>query len=167
MIDHYTISEKETHVGVMEYSNKPVIEIKLNEFYKSWNLKEALDRIKSSKGKGVATDEVLRKAANEVFSSENGGRPGASKALVILTDDKSTGKEPLKEAVIPLNDKGVRIYVVNIGPNTDEKEITDVVPSNKTVFNTITTTDVPPLAPELVKRITSDTNKRKLGNFSY
>ena len=162
MIDLYSISEKATHVGVLEYSDKAVVEIKLNDFYKSWELKQAIDRIKSSNKKGVVTDEVLRKAADKIFNSENGARPGAAKVLVILTDDKSTGEEPLGQAVVPLNDKGVRIYVVSIGPNTDQDEIKTIVAGDKNIISTKTTYEVPPLAPVLKKQIEDDIDDRKL-----
>ena len=72
MIDEYTISEDATHVGVMEYSDKVSREISLNDFYQAWELKDAVDNIKASSNKGAVTDEVLRKAAEEMFTPENG-----------------------------------------------------------------------------------------------
>lgn len=81
--------------------------------------------------------------------------------MVIVTDDKSSGKEPVKEAVKPLQDKGVRIYIVNIGSKPDEGETKDIVPDEKNVLTPKTTDEVPPLAPKLAKKITDDTNDRK------
>ena len=72
MIDEYTISEDATRVGVLEYSDKVSREINLNDFYQTWKLKDAVDNIKASNNKGAVTDEVLRKAAEEMFTPENG-----------------------------------------------------------------------------------------------
>jgi collagen type VI alpha len=72
MIDEYTISEDATRVGVMEYSDAVSIEINLNDFHQAWKLKAAVDDIKASSNKGAVTDEVLQKAAEEMFIPENG-----------------------------------------------------------------------------------------------
>ena len=71
-IDEYTISEDATRVGVMEYSDKVSIEINLKDYHQAWELKDAVDRIKASNNKGAVTDEVLRKAAEEMFITEKG-----------------------------------------------------------------------------------------------
>ena len=81
--------------------------------------------------------------------------------LIIVTDDKSSGEEPVKEAVKPLQDKGVRIYIVNIGSKPDEDEAKDIVPDDRNLLTPKTTDEIPKLAPELAKKITDDTNDRK------
>ena len=91
----------------------------------------------------------------------SGGRLGASKVLVIVTDDKSSGEEPVKEAVKPLQGKGVRIYIVNIGPRPDEQETKDIVSDERNILTPKTTDELPNIAPELAKKITDDTNDRK------
>lgn len=72
MIDEYTISPEATRVGVLEYSDKVTIEINLGDFNEAWKLKDAVDKIKPSNNNGAVTDEVLRKAAEEVFNPEKG-----------------------------------------------------------------------------------------------
>ena len=91
----------------------------------------------------------------------SGGRVGASKVLVIVTDDKSSGEEPVKEAVKPLQDKGVRIYIVNIGPRPEEQETKDIVSDEKNILTPKTTDELPNIAPELAKKMTDDTNDSK------
>ena len=81
--------------------------------------------------------------------------------LIIVTDDKSSGEEPVKEAVKPLQGKGVRIYIVNIGSKPDEEEAKDIVPDNRNILTPKTTDEVPKLPPELAKKITDDTNDSK------
>ena len=95
------------------------------------------------------------------FNNSLGGRPGASKALIIVTDDRSSGKEPLKDAAKPVQENGVRIFVVNIGSKPDKEETEDIVPDEKNILTPKTTDEVPSIAPELVKKITDDTNDRK------
>ena len=72
MIDEYTISEDATRVGVIEYSDEVNVEINLHDFYQAWKLKDAVENIKASNNEGAVTDEVLRKAAEEMFTPEKG-----------------------------------------------------------------------------------------------
>lgn len=74
---------------------------------------------------------------------------------------------PVKEAVKPLQGKGVRIYIVNIGSKPDEEETKDIVPDEKNVLTPKSTDEVPALAPELFKKINDDTNDRKFRRFVF
>ena len=85
--------------------------------------------------------------------------------MVIVTDDRSSGTEPLKDAVKPILVKGVRIYIVNIGSKPDKEETEDIIPGETNQLTPKITDDVPPLAPELAKRITEDTNESKLSYY--
>ena len=161
MLDNYNISESGTHVGVIEFSNQANVVFPLNQLFDSTLIKDQVQRIVSSGGKETVTDEVLRKLANEVFDAKSGGRPGASKVLIIITDGKSTGEEPPKRAVKPVKEKGVRVYVVNIGEDTDKDELEDIVPTEKNIYPAKTTTQLPSIAPKLVEDIDKDIKKRK------
>lgn len=72
MIDMYTISNDATRVGVVEYGDKVSMEISLDDFNQAWKLKDAVDKIRPSNTKGAATDEMLRKAAEEMFNPRKG-----------------------------------------------------------------------------------------------
>ena len=161
MVDNYTISEPETHVGVIEFSDKVNIIFPLNKLFESSLIKDEILRIVPSGGKETVTDKVLRKSADEVFDVKSGGRPGASKVLIIITDGKSTGEEPPKRAVKPLKEKGVRVYVVNIGEDTDKDELRDIVPTEKNIYPVKNPDEVPSVAPKLVEDIDRDIKKRK------
>ena len=161
MINDYEISEIETHVGVVEFSDKTKVVLPLNRLFDAGLVKNEVQRIVPSGGKGTVTDEALRKSSEDVFAVKSGGRPGASKVLIIVTDGKSTGKEPPKRAVKPLKEKGVRIYVVNIGEDTDKDELKDIVPTEKNIHPVKTPTEVPSVLPKLVDDVKNDIKKRK------
>ena len=161
MIDEYKISETETHVGVEEFSDKTKVVLPLNRLFDAGLVKNEVQRIVPSGGKGTVTDEALRKSSEDVFAVKSGGRPGASKVLIIVTDGKSTGKEPPKQAVKPLKEKGVRVYVVNIGEDTDKDELKDIVPTEKNIHPVKTPTEVPSVLPKLVDDVKNDIKKRK------
>ena len=162
MVYNYNISESETHVGVIEFSSQANVIIPLNQLFEKTLIIDQVQRITPSGGKETFTDEALRKSADELFDVKSGGRPGASKVLIIITDGKSTGEEPPKRAVKPLKEKGVRVYVVNIGDDTDKDELKDIVPTGKNIYPAKTTTKVPSIAPKLIDDIDEDIKKREL-----
>ena len=160
MIDNYTISKTETHVGIVEFSDKVNIVLPLNKLFEAASVKDAVQRIVPSGGKGTVTDEALRKSADEVFDVKSGGRPGATKVLIIVTDGKSTGEESPKRAMKPVKEKGVRIYVVNIGDDTDKDELKDIVPTEKNIYPVKNPDEIPNITPKLVEDIKKDIKKR-------
>ena len=160
MLDNYNISETETHVGIVEFSDKANVILPLNELFEPNLIKDKVQRIIPSGGKGTVTDEALRKSADVVFDVKSGGRPGASKVLIIVTDGTSSGKEPPKRAVKPVKEKGVRVYVVNIGEDTDKDELKDIAPTEKNIYPAKTPQEIPSIAPKLVDDIDKDVKKR-------
>ena len=167
MVENYTISETDTHVGIIEFSDKADVILPLNELFESNLIKDKLQRIVPSGGKGTVTDEALRKSADEVFDVKSGGRPGASKVLIIVTDGTSSGKEPPKRAVKPVKEKGVRVYVVIIGEDTDKDELKDIVPTEKNIYPVKNPDQVPDVAPKLVDDIAKDIKKSKSSPLKY
>jgi collagen type VI alpha len=161
MLDNYTVSESETHVGIIEFSDKANVILQLNKLFEPTSIKDQVQRIIPSGGKETITDEALRKSADEVFDVKSGGRPGASKVLIIVTDGKSTGKEPPKRAVKPVKEKGVRVYVVNIGKDTDQDELKDIVPTDENIYPVKNPDEVPDVASKLVENIREDIKKRR------
>jgi Mg-chelatase subunit ChlD len=160
MVDNYTISETETHVGIIEFSDKANVVLPRNKLFEPSSIKDHVQRIIPSGGKETVTDEALRKSADEVFDVTSGGRPGALKVLIIVTDGKSTGQEPPKQAVKPVKDKGVRVYVVNIGETTDKEELEDIVPADENIYPVKNPDEVPDVSKKLVEDIKKDIKKR-------
>ena len=162
IIDNYKISQSETHVGVIEFSDQAKVILPLNQIFDAGSIKDEVQRMIPSGGKGTVTDEALRKSADDVFAVKSGGRPGASKVLIIVTDGKSTGKEPPKSAVKPLKEMGVRVYVVKIGKDSDVNELKEIVPTEKNIYSAKTPKETPSVGPKLVENIGKDIKKRKL-----
>ena len=163
ILDNLTISEPETHVGIIEFSDEAKVILPLNELFESGLVKDKIKGVVPSGGKKRVTDEALRKAADDVFNPKSGGRPGASKVLIVVTGGKSSGKEPPKRAIKPVKEKGVRVYVVNIGEVTDKEELKDMVPTKKNIYPVKPPLkEKPSVAYKLAGDIEDDIKKRKL-----
>ena len=158
-LDRYTIAPEETQVAVIEYSDRPSLPISLNDHNNRDTLQDALDNIQPSRGKGAATDDALKFAADQVFSPERGSRTGLPKALILVTDDRSTGSESLRDAAEPLRKKGIPVYVVTIGNRYDETEVQDLAPSPGHVLSVDKPDDARNLAPRITDTIDKSIEK--------
>ena len=163
VLKRFKISKPATHVGLIEFSNDVSALLPLNELYDQNEINKVIDKIKPSGGEGTATDKVLKDAANQMFTVPAGGRADASKVLVVITDSKSTGKEPLKKAVKPLQDKGIRVFVVDIGDKTDPGELRDITPSDEEVNKVKNPEGAPKVADKLSDDIQRAVKESKCG----
>ena len=153
VLKRFIISKPATHIGLIEFSNEVTRVLPLNELYDVNDIKGVIDNINPSGGDGTATDQMLKEAAYEMFAVPAGGRADAGKVLVFITDSKSTGKDPLKVAVKPVHEKGILVYVVDIGDKTDPKELRDLTPSEKEVKKVKNPEDAPKVSDEIVDDI--------------
>lgn len=164
-LKRFKISESATHVGLMEFSKEVTPVLPLNELYDSGEIAEVIHKIKPSGGDATATDELLKAAASAMFAVPAGGRADAGKVLIVITDSKSTGKVQLKEAVKPAQDKGILVFVVDIGDETDPMELSDITPSNDEIKKVETPDDAPKIADKLADDIQRALRKSKFGIF--
>jgi uncharacterized protein YegL len=151
MMNKYPISRHGTHIAVLEYSTGVSMYIPLDYSFDQNDLLAALQNLRPSRGKKVNTEKLLKFVSN-VFSFRNGGRPAASKALVILTDDKPN--KDLTEVAEPLKKSGVRIYVVTVGDKVSPDDFVDVVPEKSTTYPANSTDEVPDLSRQIEIDIT-------------
>ena len=161
VLKRFKISKSATHVGLIEFSNEVTPVLPLNELYDPNEIREVIDKIKPSGGDGTATDKLLKEAVNVMFAVPAGGRADAAKVLIVITDSTSTGKEPLKEAVKPVKDKGIRVYVVAVGDKTNPDELRDITPSDKDVTKVKSPEDAPQVSDKVVNGIQRAIKERK------
>lgn len=158
ILDSYLISRTATNVGVIEFSDRSSEKIRLTDSYDKDIIYSKIDGIRQSRGNRRVTDEAIKMAASRLF--ELSGRVGASRALVIITAGKSTGSQPLREAIKPLQKKGVRMYVVTVGDGVDKDEINSIVPTKDNVFPT-TPENPGEVANDVAQVIKKDARKSK------
>ena len=161
--DKYPVSLHGTHIGVIEYSSAVPNFIPLNATYDLDEFIITLQGLQPSRGKRVDTEKLL-KVASVVFGVKHGGRPEASKVLVILTDDKPTARSPLAEITETLRETGVRVYVVAIGEKVNPDDYTGLVSDKSTIYPTNTTDEVPGLVTPMNVDITKAVTKREFFN---
>ena len=166
-IKRHSVSVNETHIGLLEYSDNIKVVLPLNKHYEAAAIIQAVDRLQPSRGTGTVTDEVLSKAADIVFGVKNGGRPGAARILVILTDKKLPRSKLPKEVVKTLNEAGVRVYVVTTGEKTGKGDYRKVVPDENNEIHVKDPKDLRNVVPLVVETYQEDIDKRTSELFLF
>lgn len=159
ILKEHKISSLDTRAAVVEYSNEPAVKIYLNDTYDFNELNRRIDLIVPSMGRNAMTDKMLRKVATDVLSVSKGGRPGAAKALVILTDGSSSGVKYRESAAKPLKDSGVRVYVVITGDDIGPDGIIRIVSVPEDVVRVGDPLEIPTVGPDMGKKIENDVKK--------
>jgi hypothetical protein len=128
MLEDYKISEPGTHVGIVEYSDEPSMKLRLDEMFDENLINNRIDEMTPSGGESANLDKALEKSVDKMFRVALGGRPSAKKILVVIAASNTTAKDALKKAAKPLKQRGVRIYVVPIGKESDPETLVVLVP---------------------------------------
>ena len=153
VVNLFKISKRATHVGLLEFSSDVSRKLPLDKLYEVGKIKKVIENVKASGGYGTLTDKMLKAAADNLFAANAGGRADAAKILVVVTDGKSSGKTPLKEVAKPLKEEGIRVYVVDIGDETDPQELRDITPSDKNVIKAKNPKETPKMAGKLASDV--------------
>ena len=122
-------------VGVNVFSKKSNIEFNLNTYTTRAEIFTAVDDIDYI-GVSTNTADALKKTRTEMFTVNNGDRPGVENIIILMTDGKSTTnkKRTIPEAEIT-REAGIHIYAIAIGYD-DFSEVDAVAsqPANKNRF---------------------------------
>lgn len=159
MIDSYEVSPQNTHIGVLEFSEKARIRIPLNKTFNPKELKSLVKEIEPSNKDSRNIDLAFKFAEKELLPPEGGSRPNVTRVMVLVTAGRSTGSLPLKYATKPFRDDGVRIYVVSIGDKTDERELKNVVDDEKDIHKVKAPKETPTVVMKVVHGIKKDIKK--------
>ena len=135
IVNKFDIASTKTRVGVSVFTHK--YKSVLN-FDSSVNKRETLEKITNIKyvGGGTMTGKALYQVRRYVFNQAS-IRPGAERILIVFTDGMSIDYERTSAEAKLLQESGVKIFVVGIGPDVDQAELQDIAskPSNEFVHN--------------------------------
>ncbi|RXN35714.1 integrin alpha-M-like protein [Labeo rohita] len=133
-IDH------DTQFAIAQFSTYCTVHYKFQQVKNAKAWEDAVTKIGQIKG-WTNTAKAIKQLVRELFVSERGARPSASKILVVITDGESTDKDDsLTEAVQQAQAKKITRYAIGVGNafSVDKaiKELATIasLPTNKHVF---------------------------------
>ncbi|MCJ8730920.1 hypothetical protein PDJAM_G00189690 [Pangasius djambal] len=129
----FNIGQKFTQIGVVQYSDEPVLHIPLGKHYSTEDLIRAMESIEYMGG-NTNTGKAIRFANEKLFALSERGPNGASKIAVVLTDGKS--QDAVMEAAEAARKKGIILFAIGVGSETEDAELRTIAnkPSSTYVF---------------------------------
>ena len=133
----FGVSEQGARAGVVTFSFNTEHSIKLNDHYDLFSFSDAVDKIPLM-GHTTRIDRALRLTQSEMFSIANGGRPGVSKVVIVLTDGSQTpdaGAEDPGNVAEELRSMGYKVLAVGIGSGVNSTELAYITGNKENVYS--------------------------------
>ncbi|XP_031162542.1 integrin alpha-11-like [Sander lucioperca] len=164
MLQKFYIGPGQTQVGVVQYGSTVVHEFSLAEYQTVEEVVEAARSIDQRGGEETRTALGINVARSEAF--KRGGRPGAQKVMIVITDGESHDSPQLVQAVADSERDNVTMYAIavlgyynrrGINPEAFLKEIKFIAsdPDEKHFFNVTDESALKDIVDALGERIFS------------
>ncbi|XP_042343836.1 integrin alpha-2-like [Plectropomus leopardus] len=146
LIPELDIGPQNTQVSVIQYATSPKFELKLNQYRTKEEVITATSRIRQMYGESTNTFGAIEYARDLGFHQSNGGRPGAAKVMVVVTDGESHDVHKRDAVITKCEQQGITRFGIAVlgyysrnNINTDNliKEIKYIAstPTAKYFFN--------------------------------
>ncbi|KAF7211209.1 cartilage matrix protein [Nothobranchius furzeri] len=112
IVDKMDISERKTHVGLVQYSSSVKTEFSLGKHNNKKDLKEAVKKMVYME-RGTMTGLALRHMTENSFNYAQGARPGVQKVGIVFTDGRS--QDYIGDAAKKAKELGMKMYAVGVG----------------------------------------------------
>ncbi|CAJ1055853.1 integrin alpha-11 [Xyrichtys novacula] len=164
ILQKFYIGPGQTQVGVIQYGTTVVHEFSLGEYQTVEEVVEAARSIDQRGGEETRTALGINVARSEAF--KRGGRPGAQKVMIVITDGESHDSPQLLEAVGDSEKDNITMYAIavlgyynrrGINPEAFLKEIKFIAsdPDEKHFFNVTDESALKDIVDALGERIFS------------
>ncbi|NXB38418.1 ITA10 protein, partial [Eulacestoma nigropectus] len=116
ILGRFFIGPGQTQVGVLQYGERLVQEWALGQHPTAQRLLEAARNLTRQEGRETRTAMAIRQACTESFSPAQGGRPGARRLLLVVTDGESHDGDELPAALAECDRHNVTRYAIAVRP---------------------------------------------------
>ncbi|XP_029436075.1 integrin alpha-10 [Rhinatrema bivittatum] len=114
ILSKFFISPEQIQVGVLQYAELAVHEWSLKDYQTSEEVLKAARNISRQEGRETRTAYAIRTACTEAFSSERGGRDGATRLMLVVTDGESHDGEELPLALAECEKRHITRYAIAV-----------------------------------------------------
>ncbi|XP_074832383.1 matrilin-1 [Carettochelys insculpta] len=122
IVDSLDVSDKNVHVGLVQYSSSVRQEFPLGQYNNKKDIKAAVKKM-SYMEKGTMTGQALHYLIDNSFAISSGARPGVSKVGIVFTDGRS--QDYISDAAKKAKELGFKMYAVGVG-NAVEEELREI-----------------------------------------
>ncbi|XP_054847535.1 integrin alpha-10 isoform X2 [Eublepharis macularius] len=114
ILSKFFIDPEQIQVGVLQYSEVASHEWTLKDYQTAEEVIEAAKNISRQEGLETRTASAIYKACTEAFSPERGGREGATKLMIVVTDGESHDGEELPDALEECEKRNITRYAIAV-----------------------------------------------------
>ncbi|XP_062846674.1 cartilage matrix protein [Trichomycterus rosablanca] len=122
IVEKLDVSEKNAHVGLVQYSSTVKQEFPLGRYNSKKDVKEAVKKMAYME-RGTMTGQAIRFLVDNSFSISQGARPGVTKVGIVFTDGRS--QDYIGDAAKKAKEHGFKMYAVGVG-NAVEDELKEI-----------------------------------------
>lgn len=151
LIDKYDIAPSAALVGAVVYDSDANLAIRFGDVQSKDNAKNAVDRLQRRRA-GHNLLKGLQVARDKLFNEEYGARRSVPKTLLVFVDKKSSKAELEKMAIVAkqLHDAGVKIIVVVIGREVDDKLLSPVISDGTGIVKSTNADSLKDVLPKII-----------------
>ncbi|XP_078075577.1 integrin alpha-2 [Mustelus asterias] len=160
------IGPHETQVSIIQYGEDAEFQFKLNSYNSTAEVEKIAASLKQKLGTSTNTADAIDFARKNAFLPENGGRPKATKVMVVVTDGESHDKDRLPSVIESCKQQNIVRFGIavlgyyvrnNINPDKLINEIKSIAsdPTEKHFFNVSSEAALIEIASALRERIFS------------
>ncbi|XP_046691026.1 cartilage matrix protein [Silurus meridionalis] len=132
IVDGLDISDRNVHVGLVQYSSSVKQEFNLGKYITKKEIKDAVKKMPYME-RGTMTGQAIGFLVDKSFNIANGARPGAVKVGIVFTDGRS--QDYIGDAAKKTKEQGFRMYAVGVG-NAVEDELKEIASEPENYFYT-------------------------------
>lgn len=129
----FHIGPGNVQIGVVTFSDSPIMEMGLNQYADKSSLLSAIQQISYLQGV-TNTDAALQFVREQMFTSSQGARDDAKDYVILLTDGASANPSATLAQANMLKQYGIDIITIGIGESVNLQEVTDVASDANHVF---------------------------------
>ncbi|NWH20429.1 ITA2 protein, partial [Grus americana] len=108
------IGPNKTQVGLIQYANNPRVVFNLNTYRTKDEVVKAMEGTSQKGGDLTNTFKAIDNARQFAFSPESGGRPTATKVMVVVTDGESHDGSNLKTVIGKCNEDNITRFGIAV-----------------------------------------------------
>ena len=149
------VSPLYSRIGVITYSGRASVEIKLSDYTQLESLIDAVELLPYL-GKTTRIDKAIALASKKLMTAEGGRRKGVPGVLIVMTDGRQTPDAdvtPIEEAASNLWKLELTTFVIGIGKMVDAKELIKLAMREDNLFLTPSVKEMSSLAQPLAMSI--------------
>ncbi|RMB95396.1 hypothetical protein DUI87_28117 [Hirundo rustica rustica] len=114
LVEEYIETANLMMVGLIQYANEPRVVFNLNTYQTKDEVVKAMEETSQKGGDLTNTFKAIDNARQYAFSAESGGRPTATKVMVVVTDGESHDGSNLKTVIGKCNEDNITRFGIAV-----------------------------------------------------